>query len=67
MTLKRKIITISHHPSIIKDLLSGKSKSEIRMKIHQLDERVGKSAEDTKVQSFLTEQNRNKSSTILIM
>ena len=53
MTLKRRITTISHHPSIIKDLLWGKSRSEIRMKIHQLDERARKSAEDSEVQSFI--------------
>jgi SAM-dependent methyltransferase len=58
VTLKRKINTISHHPSIIKDLLSGKSKSEIRTKIHQLDERARKSAEDTEVQSFITKQKQ---------
>ncbi len=54
MTLKRKITTISHHPSIIRDLLSGKNRSEIRMKIHQLDERARKSAEDSEVRSFIT-------------
>ncbi|HJU35076.1 MAG TPA: methyltransferase domain-containing protein [Nitrososphaera sp.] len=53
MTLKKKIGTISHHPSIIRDLLSGKSKSEIRMKIRQLDERARKSAEDLEVLSFI--------------
>lgn len=54
MTLKRKITTISHHPSIIRDLLRGKSRSEIRMKIHQLDERARKNAEDSEVRSFIT-------------
>jgi SAM-dependent methyltransferase len=58
VTLKRKIITISHHPSIIKDLLSGKSKSEIRMKIQQLDERARKNAEDLEVYSFITKQKQ---------
>ena len=58
MTLKRKISTISHHPSIIKDLLSGKSKSEIRMKIQQLDERSRKAAEDLEVYSFITKQKQ---------
>jgi SAM-dependent methyltransferase len=53
VTLKRRITTISHHPSIIKDLLWGKSRSEIRMKIHQLDERARKNAEDSEVQSFI--------------
>jgi SAM-dependent methyltransferase len=54
VTLKRKITTISHHPSIIRDLLRGKSRSEIRMKIHQLDERARKNAEDSEVRSFIT-------------
>lgn len=58
MTLKRKISTISHHPSIIKDLLSGKSKSEIRMKIQQLDERARKNAEDLEVYSFIKKQKQ---------
>ena len=58
MTLKRKITTISHHPSIIKDLLSGKSRSEIRMKIHQLNERARKSAEDSEVRSFITKMKQ---------
>jgi SAM-dependent methyltransferase len=53
VTLKGKITTISQHPSIIKDLLCGKSRSEIRMKIHQLDERARKSAEDSEVRSFI--------------
>jgi SAM-dependent methyltransferase len=53
VTLKRKITTIGHHPSIIRDLLSGKSRSEIRMKIHQLDERARKNAEDLEVRSFI--------------
>ena len=58
MTLKGKITTISHHPSIIGDLLRGKSRSEIRMKIHQLDERTRKSAEDSEVRSFITRQKQ---------
>ena len=58
MTLKGKITTISHHPSIIGDLLRGKSRSEIRMKIHQLDERARKSAEDSEVRSFITRQKQ---------
>jgi SAM-dependent methyltransferase len=53
VNLKGKITTISQHPSIIKDLLCGKSRSEIRMKIHQLDERARKSAEDSEVRSFI--------------
>jgi SAM-dependent methyltransferase len=58
VTLKRKITTIRDHPSIIRDLLSGKSRSEIRMKIHQLDERARKSAEDSEVRSFITRQKQ---------
>jgi SAM-dependent methyltransferase len=58
VTLKGKITTISHHPSIIGDLLRGKSRSEIRMKIHQLDERARKSAEDSEVRSFITRQKQ---------
>ncbi len=58
MTLKRRITTITHHPSIIKDLLWGKSRSEIRTKIHQLDERARKSAEDSEVQSFIKRLNQ---------
>ena len=58
MTLKRKITTIRDHPSIIRDLLSGKSRSEIRKKIHQLDERARKSAEDSEVRSFITRQKQ---------
>jgi len=58
VTLKRRITTISHHPSIIKDLLWGKSRSEIRTKIHQLDERARKSAEDSEVQSFIKRLNQ---------
>jgi SAM-dependent methyltransferase len=58
VTLKGKITTISHHPSIIRDLLRGKSRSEIRMKIHQLDERARKSAEDSEVRSFITRQKQ---------
>jgi SAM-dependent methyltransferase len=54
VNLKRKITTITQHPSIIKDLLSGKSKSEIGIKIRQLDERARKSAEDSEVRSFIT-------------
>ncbi|HYY39769.1 MAG TPA: hypothetical protein VE692_00825, partial [Nitrososphaera sp.] len=53
MTLKRKITTISHHPSIIMDLLSGKSRSEIRTKIRQLDEIAHKKADDAEVRSFI--------------
>jgi SAM-dependent methyltransferase len=58
VTLKGKITTISHHPSIIGDLLRGKSRSEIRVKIHQLDERARKSAEDSEVRSFITRQKQ---------
>ena len=53
MTLKRKISTISHHPSIIVDLLSGKSRSEIRMKILQLNEIARKKADNVEVRSFI--------------
>ena len=53
MTLKRKITTISHHPSIIVDLLSGKSRSEIRTKILQLNEIARKRANDLEVRSFI--------------
>jgi SAM-dependent methyltransferase len=53
VTLKKRITTISRHPSIIKDLLSGKSRSEIRMKVQQLDEKARKSAEDSEVRSFI--------------
>ena len=62
MTLKRKITTISHHPFIIKDLLSGKSKSEIRMKIRQLNDRARKTAEDSEVRSFITRLKQASSS-----
>ena len=58
MTLKGKITTISHHPSIIGDLLRGKSRLEIRMKIYQLDERARKSAEDSEVRTFIARQKR---------
>jgi SAM-dependent methyltransferase len=58
VTLKGKITTISHHPSIIGDLLRGKSRSEIRMKIHQLDERARKSAEDSEVRTFIARQKQ---------
>jgi SAM-dependent methyltransferase len=53
VTLKRKITTISHHPSIIVDLLSGKSRSEIRMKILQLNEIARKKADNVEVRSFI--------------
>jgi SAM-dependent methyltransferase len=53
VTLKRKITTISHHPSIIVDLLSGKSRSEIRRKIFQLNEIARKKADDVEVRSFI--------------
>jgi SAM-dependent methyltransferase len=53
VTLKRKITIISHHPSIIVDLLSGKSRSEIRMKILQLNEIARKKAENVEVRSFI--------------
>jgi SAM-dependent methyltransferase len=53
VTLKRKISTISHHPSIIVDLLSGKSRSEIRMKILQLNEIARKKADNVEVRSFI--------------
>ncbi len=53
MTLKRKITKINHYPFIIKDLLSGMSKSEIRVKIHQLNDRARKTAEDSEVRSFI--------------
>ena len=58
MTLKGKITTISHHPSIIGDLLRGKSRLEIRMKIYQLDERARKSAEDSEVRTFIARQKQ---------
>jgi len=53
VTLKRKITIISHHPSIIVDLLSGKSRSEIRMKILQLNEIARKKADNVEVRSFI--------------
>jgi SAM-dependent methyltransferase len=53
VTLKKKITAISHHPSIIMDLLSGKSRSEIRMKIRQLNEIAGKKADEAEVRSFI--------------
>jgi SAM-dependent methyltransferase len=53
VTFRRKISTISRHPSIIKDLFNGKSKAEIRNKINQLDERARKNAQDLEVRSFI--------------
>jgi SAM-dependent methyltransferase len=38
LTLKGKINSICHHPSILKDLLQGKNAQEIRAKIRRLNE-----------------------------
>ena len=53
MSIKNKITTVSHHPSIIIDMLRGKSRSQIRTKIHQLDEIAREKADDAEVQSFI--------------
>jgi SAM-dependent methyltransferase len=53
VTLKGKIATIRHHPSIIMDLLSGKSRSEIRTKLRQLDQIAHKKADDAEIRSFI--------------
>ena len=53
MTLKGKITTVRHHPSIIMDLLSGKNRSEIRMKIRQMNEITRKKTADAEVRSFI--------------
>jgi SAM-dependent methyltransferase len=61
VTLKGKIATIRHHPSIIMDLLSGKSRSEIRTKIRQLDQIAHKKADDAEVRSFIGRLNQASS------
>jgi SAM-dependent methyltransferase len=53
VTLRGKIATIRHHPSIIMDLLSGKSRSEIRTKIRRLDQIAHKKTEDAEVRAFI--------------
>ena len=42
MTLSGKINSVIHHPSILKDVIGGKSSEEIQAKVISLNKRVGK-------------------------
>jgi hypothetical protein len=46
LTLKAKLDSLKHHPLLIKDILEGRSREEIRAKVRRLNEiRVERGAE----------------------
>jgi FkbM family methyltransferase len=52
LTLKSKLYAIKRHPSIIKDVIQGKSSTEIRSKISQYDENLVERQGEKKALNF---------------
>jgi SAM-dependent methyltransferase len=54
LTLKSKITSLLHHPSVIKDILQGNNLENIRIKIRKLNERSEQIKNENEVSEFIT-------------
>jgi SAM-dependent methyltransferase len=61
LTLKGKLKSLRHHPSIIKDILQGHSGEEIRKKVRKLEESLQQRQEEEEVRNFIIHLKQNTS------
>ena len=54
LSLKSKITSLLHHPSIIKDIIQGNNLEQIRIKIRKLDERSEQIKNENEISAFMT-------------
>src|ERR687892_2244215 len=59
LTLKGKLDSVLHHPSILKDFLAGKGSQEIRDKIQELDRAEAEKRAEKEVFEFIKQLKRS--------